>query len=31
MSTTETTALPDYAPIPHSALGPALTGRGSCG
>ena len=28
MSATHTTALPDYAPIPRSALGPALTEQG---
>jgi glyoxylase-like metal-dependent hydrolase (beta-lactamase superfamily II) len=28
MSTTETNALPDYAPVPRSALGPALNEQG---
>ena len=28
MSTTETTTLPDYAPVPQSALGPALNEQG---
>src|SRR6202049_618300 len=28
MSTTDTTGLPDYAPIPRSALGPALNEQG---
>jgi glyoxylase-like metal-dependent hydrolase (beta-lactamase superfamily II) len=28
MSTTDTTALPDYAPVPESALGPALNEQG---
>src|SRR5260370_28617039 len=28
MSTTDTTALPDYAPVPQSALGPALNEQG---
>src|SRR4051795_230613 len=28
MSTTDTTALPDYAPVPSSALGPALNEQG---
>src|SRR5438067_11632082 len=28
MSTTDTTALPDYAPIPRSALGPTLNEQG---
>ncbi len=28
MSTTETTQLPDYAPVPQSALGPALNKQG---
>src|SRR6202790_3788549 len=29
MSTTDTTGLPDYAPVPSSALGPALNEQGS--
>ena len=29
MSTTHTTALPDYAPLPPSALGPALNEQGN--
>src|SRR6476660_5729859 len=28
MSTTDTSALPDYAPVPRSALGPALNEQG---
>src|SRR5437899_11868424 len=28
MSTTDTTGLPDYAPVPRSALGPALNEQG---
>ncbi len=28
MSTAETTALPDYAPVPWTALGPALNEQG---
>ena len=28
MSATETSALPDYAPVPHSSLGPALNEQG---
>ena len=28
MSATDTTTLPDYAPIPRSALGPALNEQG---
>src|SRR5712692_5187764 len=28
MSTTDTTGLPDYAPVPSSALGPALNEQG---
>ena len=28
MSTTETNALPDYAPVPRAALGPALNDQG---
>jgi glyoxylase-like metal-dependent hydrolase (beta-lactamase superfamily II) len=28
MSTTDTTALPDYAPVPRSAIGPALNEQG---
>src|SRR3989449_2162249 len=28
MSTTDTTGLPDYAPVPQSALGPALNEQG---
>ncbi len=30
MSATHTTALPDYAPVPRSALGPALNEQGYC-
>ena len=28
MSTTNTTGLPDYAPVPRSAMGPTLNERG---
>jgi hypothetical protein len=28
MSTTDTSGLPDYAPVPRSALGPALNEQG---
>jgi hypothetical protein len=30
MSATDTSTLPDYAPVPRSALGPALNEQGYC-